>query len=190
VQEMNQTVLRWEGPFSFSPSADRPCILGAVSAEGPGVYLWALPVDGRYLVNYVGITAGSVAARQDEHVRLYLSGKYTIYNPKDFAQARKTRLFDPLDGLAAFLSRYVEISQALAEYLKMIHVFFAPLKVEKVLLERIESALIEAIRNAGGPAATFLDNARISRWTPPERKVPISIMQSPVFDGVPDELRV
>lgn len=187
---MNDITLRWSGPFSLVPSADRPEIYGAKDAATSGIYLWALPFDGTYLVNYVGIASrSSVAARQDAHMRLYLSGKYTIYDPGEFVRARKVVIYDPRLGLSSFLSRYQELSQALIKHVQSVHLFFAPLAVEKVLLERIESSVIEALRGAGGRTADFLDNFRTSRWVPNEQRVSVAVHGNPAFEGLPSELR-
>jgi hypothetical protein len=187
---MSDILLRWNGPFALVPSADCPEIYGVKEAKVSGVYIWALPLDGSYIVNYVGVATESVATRQDDHMRLFLSGKYTIYNPDEFAQARKVVIYDPRQGLTAFLSQHIALSGALMKLVKCIHLFFAPVVAEKVVLERIESSFIEVLRGAGGRAAEFLDNVRISRWIPNEQRVSVAVVCPPVFEGMPNELHV
>ena len=187
---MNKITLRWKGPFSLLPLVARPEIYSAPDSGVPGVYLWAIQQDKTYLVNYVGIAAYNVASRQDDHMRLYLSGKYTIYDPHEFAQARKVVIFDPREGLSAFLSRYDELSAALLKHVGCIHLFFAPIASEKVMLERIESSIIEALKGAGGRVENFLDNFRISRWVPEEQRISVAVAGSPSFQGLPHELQV
>lgn len=187
---MDNITLRWQGPFTLVPSGDLPDIYHAAEAKTSGIYLWALPFEQAYLINYVGIAAESVAARQEDHMRLYLSGKYTVYKPQEFSGANRVVTFDPLTGLSAFLSRHAELSAAVIGHTKCVHLFFAPLAIEKVLLERIESSIIEALRNAGGRPADFLDNFRISRWVPPAQRISVSVEPHPVFVGLPGELYV
>lgn len=186
---MIDTIIRWNGPFSLVPSDGCPEIYDAKDAKTSGIYIWALPIDGTYLINYVGITAGSVADRQAEHMRWYLSGEYKIYNPSEFALGRKVVTFDPRSGLSDFLLRYRDLSDDLIKQVQCIHVFFMPISCDKVELERIESSIIEALRVAGGRAAEFLDNLRISRWIPDEQRVAVTVHATPAFEGLPNELR-
>jgi hypothetical protein len=187
---MNSMSISWIGPFSLVPIANYPAIYDARDAATSGIYLWALPVDGSYLINYVGIASENIAARQEEHMRLYLSGKYTIYDPDEFIHGKKVAIYKPQQGISEFLLRQQVLSEALMKHTGSLHLFFAPLAADKELLERIESSIIEALRGADGDAVAFLDNLRISRRWPNEQRISVSIHGATAFKGLPSELRV
>lgn len=187
---MNSTSIRWIGPFSLVPLAKYPTVYDAKDAATSGIYLWALPVDGSYLINYVGIASYSIAARQEEHMRLYLSGKYTIYDPMEFTHGKRVVIYRPQQGISEFLLRQQVLLEALIKNTGSLHLFFAPLAGDKVLLKRIESSIIEALRGADEEVVAFLDNLKISRWWPNEQRISVTIHGAPTFRGLPSELRV
>ncbi|MEX0960251.1 MAG: hypothetical protein WDZ63_13285 [Burkholderiales bacterium] len=115
---METISLKWHGPFSFV-AGDAPLIYGAPEANKPGVYLWTVPFEGRNYINYVGIGVWNVAARNDEHMRCYLSGKYTFYKAMPFARLEKQVAFDAGHGLEAFLARYDDNVHDLMNSLKV-----------------------------------------------------------------------
>lgn len=188
---MSTLQLRWSGPYALIGTNGHPTIYDAPEAATAGIYLWALPIDGRHLIHYVGITRDNVAARQVEHMRHYLSGNYSIYKPIQFAQAQTCAMYQPKDGLASFLAHHRELCDALFEQVGQLHVFFAPIAgADREMLERIESSVIEALRQTGGRASTFLDNMRISRRVPTEQRMTIPVHGHEKFEGMPEELRV
>lgn len=188
---MNTMELRWSGPYALTGANGHPTIYDAPEAAAAGIYLWALPVDGRHLIHYVGIARDNVAARQAEHMRHYLSGNYSIYEPKQFSRAQTSAIYQPKDGLASFLARHRELCDSLFEQVNQLHVFFAPVVgADREILERIESSIIEALRQAGGRAFAFLDNMRISRWVPTEQRMTITVYGHDTFEGMPEELRI
>lgn len=189
---MSMLELQWAGPYSLVESGGRSLIYDSPGAATPGIYLWAIPRQGGYWINYVGIAQESVAARQAEHVRYYLSGHYTIYEPVGFAQGRRTAVYQPKkDGFPTFLSRHRELCETLFQQLGHVNLFYAPLhNADRLLLERVESSIIEALRQTGGAVYSFLDNMRISRWVEPEQRVSVRVHDHEMFEGMPVELRV
>ena len=57
-------------------------------------------------------------------------------------------------------------------------------------LERIESAIIEALRAHGDVVESFLDNRRISRWIPKEDRVLARLTSEVKFLGLRSEIAV
>lgn len=182
--------LSWHGPYSFVPTDGRIAVYDAAEVDSPGVYMWTLLLESRHLVNYVGISASSVAGRQEEHMRCYLSGQYVIYSPAEFARGNKIQEFDPRNGLSEFLSRSAFLCPMILEQVRLFEIFFAPLGVDKTMLKRIESGLIEVLQEADGRAAEFLDNDRRSLWIPKEQREVVEMLSPTVFEGLPEEIRV
>jgi len=182
--------LKWFGPYALFPSDDRLEVYSSKEAASAGLYLWAVPIGGEYLVHYVGVTADNIADRQAVHMQYFLSGDYTLYDPEAFRNARKVSVYEPGKGVSDYLSRYDELSGIVARHTQAIHVFVAPLDANKVMLERIESSIIESLRNAGGEVAGFLGNMKISRWVPTDERIPVSIDAGPILKGVPELLWV
>lgn len=188
---MSTMEVRWSGPYSLVGINGHPIIYDVPEAATGGIYLWALPIDGRHLIHYVGIARDNVAARQAEHMRHYLSGNYSIYEPKQFSQAQRSAIYQPKDGLACFLAGHRELCDSLFEQVNQLHVFFAPIAgADREMLERIESSVIEVLRQAGGRAFAFLDNMRLSRCVPTEQRMTITVYGHEKFEGMPKELRI
>ena len=185
---METISLRWHGPFSFVVG-DAPLIYGAPEANTPGVYLWTVPFEGRNYINYVGISVWSIAARNDEHMRCYLSGKYTFYKATPFARLDKQVAFDASHGLEAFLARYNDNIHELMNSLKCVRIYVAPLARDRLTLELVESGIFCYVHKAGEPLRSFLDNERPSRKVG-EASLLLKIDPEPCFQGLPNELRV
>jgi hypothetical protein len=159
---MEQSI-NWKGPFSWISGQGMPWIGHATVAKGPGLYLWTIPDESKYWINYVGISTSSISERQLSHLRSYLSGEYVIYVPGELAKRRKQVAYDPKEGLDMFLERYMSLAKAMYEQLSLFRLFMAPIREKKAMLETLESVIINSLRADNGETAAFLDNYRPSR---------------------------
>jgi hypothetical protein len=155
--------INWEGPFSWVSDQGITWIGHATVARGPGLYLWTVPDQSKYWINYVGISASSIGERQLSHLRSYLSGEYVIYVPKELAERRKQVAYDPKEGLEVFLERYLFLAKTIYEQLSVIRIFVAPMEGSKAMLETLESLIINSLKADNGEISAFLDNYRPSR---------------------------
>jgi hypothetical protein len=164
--------IEFEGPASFLPVGEGRSIFEQPDAAMPGVYLWTVPDDTCFRVNYVGISESSIVQRMAEHFRSYFKGAYTIYDSAFFGKFAKTPVYGGNANPAEFRRRFGEIAPHLIAMLGSYRLFYAVLPMDKRSLERIESTLILRLQKSDR-AKAFLDNARPSRT-----------------DGVPMDIRL
>lgn len=100
---MEPTTVRWQGPYNFVPEGAAKAAFDLDEAKCPGVYLWTIPYNGGFLINYVG-ESRNVAARLYEHSVNFLSGKYTFYEPASFLEGNKDPIYHPSCGLSKLLA--------------------------------------------------------------------------------------
>ena len=110
-------------------------------------------------MNYVGISSNTIAQRQAEHISQFLSGKYIYYDSESIKSGELKRIYHPHDGIKCFIKNLPRLKAGLKE----IKLFFVPLREDKILLERIESALIMELRNSDSEISRWMDNDRVSR---------------------------
>lgn len=84
--------IQFHGPFHLRKSESENVLLNSISKE-KGLYLWTISFENKYLVYYVGETGVSFAFRTMEHIKNYLQGQYSLYEPKEFAKGRKIQLW-------------------------------------------------------------------------------------------------
>jgi hypothetical protein len=155
--------INWEGPFSWVSDQGITWIGHATVARGPGLYLWTVPDESKYWINYVGISTTSIGERQLSHLRSYLSGEYVVYAPSELAKRKKQVAYDPKEGLNVFMERYLSLARIIYEQLSLFRLFIAPMEGKKATLETLESMIINSLRAENGEIAAFLDNYRPSR---------------------------
>ncbi|MBS4027074.1 MAG: hypothetical protein KGZ58_00435 [Ignavibacteriales bacterium] len=167
--------IKWEGPFSLFENQDCESIFSSDKLKSPGLYLWTIPYNDSYLVNYVGISATSILDRLETHIVHYLSGRYTIYDPEKFQNGIKERIYCPSGRVRDFLNNNLPLSQIIFPLLKTFKLLIAPVEQEKRILERIESSIIKILRK-DNVACGFLDNQRIiaSLWRE-EKEISVTV---------------
>ena len=182
--------LEWKGPYCLWPEESNPLpwVIEATDGHTPGLYIWTLETDSGNAVSYVGITAQDIANRHDEHLRNYLSGKYSIRGAKvaellDIKNGKGDYLPER-DGLREFLLKHDKLSSILISQLKLYRIYTAsvPAGTSKADLERIESVMIESLRKVPDGA---LENFRISRAVPDAaRDIDVQWTGLPVLRGL------
>jgi len=90
---MKEVEIELFGPYSLIEDKE-PSIFSVPLGKQQGIYLWTIPFENKYLTYYVGKTGKSFISRNLEHIRNYYSGKYTLYDPKEFAKGKKIRLWN------------------------------------------------------------------------------------------------
>lgn len=186
---MNITSIEFSGPYSLLPDTSFEEIYNAEKTKSPGVYLWGVLTDSdTYLINYIVMTAFSVAGRHVEHVQAYLSGKYQICDSEALKRGDNKAIYVPNNNISNYLKKFQELSEELLKQLRCYQIYHASLELQKNELERIESGLIEVLRQADGKPSQFLTNAKISRYTPPNERTKIRIKNHQLFQGLPAEI--
>lgn len=139
-----------EGPLHW---LDEPSIFSHPLGCKKGVYIWTVPVGGRAIVHYVGMTDASFAYRMKQHRKDYLSGMYFIYDP---ATMREGELKEVWRGMATpgqgarkpeFLARSEVLTALVNETLQMMLIWLVPLDVGDRAIKRIEGAIARHLRS-------------------------------------------
>jgi hypothetical protein len=194
-----ETELQWKGPYCFWPTQICKSVFRSEYAKSPGLYLWTVKIGEAFLTNYVGISGKSIRDRLVEHVSKFLGGDYNVYDPSVFSQGKKKSIFLPVSSSkdfpkeykVDFLERLPDLASKVFDMLESIRLFVGPLRVEKRLLERIESAIIKDIRKAEDKTvAEFIDNKRVSPRRPSEKEIVVLTKSHLPLLGLSDRLVV
>ena len=157
--------VKWFGPYCLVGNKDEN-IFTNLLGERKGVYLLAIPFDGKHLVYYVGETGVSFSQRLLQHIQNYLSGFYRLFDPEEFAEGRKILVWggmwksdrkDP-KFILDFLKRHSELAPKILRFVEQFRVFLAPIDADKRILERIESEIARSINEQNGIAGRFQDS--------------------------------
>jgi hypothetical protein len=168
--------LEWQGPFAFVRTEGLPYLYDERTLRR-GVYLWALPHQDGYLVNYVGKADGIIADRiwDDMQYSLQGSDKHVV-DPLLFEQGiRKVISRRPHENFESLL-------EGVRQTYCCLRAFIAPVTDTRWRPRDVEAGLIRTLRNSPRDVADFLANQRGERHS----EVPFQvIMSSPVrFHGI------
>ena len=153
------TEIVFRGPFPIWPH-DEEHWLSRHETSCPGIYLFAIPIQGQWRVFYVG-EASNIAGRVREHLSLYLSGKYKLYEAEPFSQGRLVLNWEPSPHAERTLAKLDDHRMKLRAMLSQVSIFFADAGKERSVRQRIESAMIKCLR-AQSDSDAILENTRLS----------------------------
>jgi len=181
--------LKWEGPFSLFSSESNKSIFEINNVNYPGIYLWTTKYSTEYLVNYVGMTSKSFKQRFIEHIEYYYTGKYTVYDVKYFKNAELVCKYIPNGNILDFVNKYREVSAMIDDFLKSLYIFIARLDMEKMVLKKIESAIILQLKSYNDISKRFLDNKKVSHYiTAEQQELLIKMQNSEIIFGLNNTL--
>jgi hypothetical protein len=86
--------------------------------------------------------------------------------------------------------KYTDLAPQLNRMLQVFEIFYLPLGWRKEELQRIESGLIEVLRNLKGEEGQFLDNYRVSVVIPPQQRRTLAIQFPERITGIPDMIEI
>jgi hypothetical protein len=133
--------LNWEGPFSIKDPE-------FYSQSLPGLYLFTVPFNGEYHVQYIGKSSMSISARlvgygsTTGHLRDTVSGRYYLYDPAERRNLRLVTKYKLQDNFAEFFMNLEEYQRIARENLEDTAFFFCPFQVHDDLIDIAESTLI------------------------------------------------
>jgi hypothetical protein len=190
--------IQLHGPFDLGKNESENVLLNSLSKE-KGIYLWTIPFENKYLVYYVGETGVSFAFRTMEHIKNYLQGQYSLYEPEEFAKGRKIQLWSGMwknrkgnpNVMHEFLQRYPEFSTKHFDFLALLRFFIAPVESSQRVRQRIESAIAGYLYNQPGIVGTFQDKGiRYLPRRPDETPMLLKINSSEQIMAMPKELTI
>jgi len=162
--------LNWEGPFTFGPSATLGCVFDQpITEEVGGIYLWTIPFEDGFLINYVGETSKQkICDRLSQGVRYILSGQ-DIWGDLDAFEKGIRRVVERPIQLKKFLGEYERRSQEIIRLLRGYRVFVSPFPQSQWTTKQVEAFLIHTLKTQCKEIKDFLYNKEIQ--PPPYLKV-------------------
>jgi hypothetical protein len=184
--------LNWHGPYSWFEQGDKSIFAGG-GAEMVGIYVWTVPVNGRYRVFYVGQTEKGFAERQHEHIRKYFEGAYHLYEPRGFREGRLNMIYEGFlykkpgwKRAISFYQNFMDYLEPLLDHLRVLKLFVAPIDAPRRIHRRVESALMDVVYRLPGESGQFLERDLVLQLRKPD-EAPIAVTQGPdgLLEGVP-----
>jgi len=164
---MQQISSEWYGPLRLVPVPTKIWVAENPQALRAGVYLWTARIGDEYRVHYVGMSTNSITVRTMEHLS-YSFGINPVDKPESFRQGIKGDfLFSRSEQVWEHVRE--DVLPGIIEYIKEVRLFIAPIDVSKFMdfgdqeLKRIESAIIDMVRNYEADKTPFLTNHRRSK---------------------------
>lgn len=153
------------GPFSWLGHEGTKSIFDAPDGKKAGIYLWTvrLEEENGELVYYVGKTNRSFSQRMREHFKEHLAGFYHVYSPEEFRKGERNPepvwrgmyLRHRTPAIVELAKIYPTISSQIIELANTYRFFIAPLNANRRILERIEGALYNHLKNHSGKTGQF-----------------------------------
>ncbi|MGD6806541.1 MAG: hypothetical protein ACQCN4_06245 [Candidatus Bathyarchaeia archaeon] len=194
---MNEVEIEFFGPYSLIEDKE-PSLFSVQLGKQNGVYLWAIPFENKYLAYYVGETGKSFISRNLEHIRNYYSGKYTLYDPKEFAKGKKIRMWNgmwkkdakDLQVKLSYQRRHDELWPITDAFLSLLQVFLIPIENNDYRIrQRLEAAISFRLRDHDGVIGGFQDDGvRYSPRWPSEPKIKAKMKTNELLLGLGGEL--
>ena len=194
----NHLFVKWFGPYCLVGNKDEN-IFTNLLGEKKGVYLLAIPFEGKHLVYYVGETGVSFAQRLLQHIQNYLSGFYRIFDPDNFLKGKKDLIWggmwktdrkDP-KFILEFLNKHSELAPKILRFIEQFRVFLAPIEVDRRIRERIESGISESLNEANGVVRSFQDaDVRYRPRRQNEQKIKVTMIIPKSIMGLKGEIFV
>ncbi len=184
----------WKGPFALCGD-QAPVLFDCDEGQQSGLYLWGIPFEDGFLVNYVGETGRSFRDRHIEHVQWWLAGFYCTYDATKFKQGEKVRVREGIGNpktpgnMSRLIGRYAAAAQTTAEFLHSLRIMVAEFAGSPRIRRRVEGAIYRSIKGAGRPEVkAFLDKSRY--WSRSDAESEFSVLiESPLpIHGLADQV--
>ena len=161
AQDENSIRLDFTGPFRWFGTPDQ-VLFNQPVADQSGIYIWGVMRPNGLLIYYVGETGKSFKARHKAHLREYLNGYWVVYNPDTFVNGNKEIIWGGLKqskkcGPEEWSNRKEELTPKIKSFLSTLYIFFAPITLEKLVRQRIESAIAAYLKSQEHPIGKFID---------------------------------
>ena len=189
--------IEFVGPFSWLGEVDAPSLFEDAIGKKSGIYLWTIEVENGFLVYYVGQTGRTFSQRMKEHFREHLAGFYHLNDPDEFKKGKKVSIWpglydvDTKISLSALGKKHSELSNNIYHLSQQYRFFFASIKAEIRVIERIESAIASYLYKQGGDVGDFQEKGirYRPRWSS-EAPMRVSIVTNKKLLGFPLDIEV
>jgi hypothetical protein len=191
---MDSLSLTLHGPLRF---LDNPSILGDPPALECGVYFWTVPCRENEYIYYVGETGNSFSNRMLQHLQLYFSGSYRIYDPTKLAVGQKNIVWRGLfmDGtkpdIIEFYKNHNRYTRDLQNMLNLFNIWMLPTNCDKRIRQRIEGAIAIHLYGQPGLVGEFQDaGIHYAKRQSNEEPIRVQIEDTKSIMGLPATLDV
>lgn len=193
--ETDSFLIEFVGPFSWLGETNAPSLFDEDISKKSGIYLWTIETQEGFLVYYVGETGRTFSERMKEHLMGHLAGFYHLNDPDEFQKGKRVPLWPGIFdienkvSLSTLGKKHSELSDLIYQLSQQYRFFFASTKIEKRLVERIESAIAIHLYNQKGVVGDFQEKGirYRPRWTR-ETPVKVSFTTTKKIIGFPTEL--
>jgi hypothetical protein len=194
---LDRIILDFKGPFLWHGVSEEVVFFQEV-ADQPGIYLWCVEQQQGFLIYYVGETGGAFKDRFKSHTSSFFRGEYGIWSAGEFLQGKRVdvwpgrwRTTNKAGWPYEFIQRSPELIPKLIEFLGTIRIFLAPLEAEKLIRQKIESAVAAHLKNQSEPLGSFIDaDIRHSGQSPKSRPLFVELNSPVPIQGLPATLNV
>lgn len=160
-QDVTSIRLDFVGPFSW-PGTPNQVNFNLPIAEQCGIYIWGVISPNGLLVYYVGETGKSFKARHRVHFREYLNGYWVVFDPNAFLNGKREIIWGGLKqskkcSPEEWHHRKEELTPKIKSYLSTLSIFLAPINLETLVRQRIESAIAAHLKSQEYPIGKFID---------------------------------
>lgn len=144
--------MKFHGPFKFSKNGNYLFDSNFESLEG--IYIWTIKDEFNRInyVHYIGETT-NYKKRNREHFLSLLGMNYMVIDPKSAKVGELDIIWNGIwrdktqNAANNALENYNYVSKYLLEYIDIINIYFAPLKVEKKLRKHIEGEIAHNLKS-------------------------------------------
>ena len=161
AQNENSIRLDFVGPFGWFGAPDQ-MLFNQPAADQYGIYIWGVVRPNGLLVYYVGETGKSFKERHKVHLREYRNGYWVVFDSDAFANGHQEIIWGGLKQQSTKCSpeewseRKKELTPKIESYLNTLCIFLAPITLEKLVRQRIESAIAAHIKSQEHPIGKFI----------------------------------
>jgi len=148
---MDQTLLHFHGPFSFSKS--ERSLFHSEFAQDEGIYLWVINDEENRInyIHYVGETT-NFAKRQREHFTHILGLDYSVIDPQKAKQGIHQVIWKGMwrdkseDAVGDTLEYYENVCEHLIKYIEIIDIYFAKTNFPTNIRKHVEGCIGKDLR--------------------------------------------
>lgn len=187
--------LEFFGPFKLCGTKAK-LLFEQDMAQLPGVYLWTVPYQDGFLINYVGETGASFSRRMKDHMIQCLGGHYRVLDAEHMLEGKKRILWNGVwrkgtrDLLPMFVDeKYIELAPRIRDYLRVLEIFIAPIETDRRTRRRIEGSIALSLRGKAEPVGSFVsEDVRYYGRKKDETPIQVSITSSARLLGLDHQL--
>jgi hypothetical protein len=185
--------LNFLGPFDLCGEASR-ILDGCTERDASGIYLWAVKVDDKYRITYIGETGTSFYQRTKEHIIQTLGGNYRVCDVTEMRKGIQKVLWDGLwrigtrDKLPEFLNRYEELAPHIKAFLQAQVVFVAVMECDHLLRRRIVGAIAFSLRSNIIASSLLPLDIRFRKRKSSEAPVYVVLKSESEIEELPDNI--